>query len=140
MVSVLSSPSLYAFTGGEAPSLEGLRERYRSQIAGPTSPAEIWMNWIIRAIAHGRAVGFLQADIIGHNAELAWVVSPDHQGNGLASEAASGVAEWLSTQGVSSFSAHIRSDHAASQAVAANLGLTNTGTLDQDGEQIWQSM
>ena len=34
MAAVLAAPSLYAFTGGEPPSAELLRDRYAAQVAG----------------------------------------------------------------------------------------------------------
>ena len=139
MVAVLQDPSLYEFTGGESPTLDGLRSRYEFQIAGAPDPNEIWVNWIIRRNVDGRALGFLQADIVGAEAELAWVVAPEHQGSGIATEAAAAIRADLSTRGVDTFLACIRPEHMASQAVAQRIGLTFTGELDDDGEQIWSS-
>ncbi len=88
MVDVLAAASLYEFDGGEAPSLEVLQERYRLQTAGSGRAEEQWRNWIIRTVVDGRAVGFVQADVIDNTAELAWVVGIEHQERGVASEAA----------------------------------------------------
>lgn len=139
MAKVLASESLYEFTGGEPPTIDSLRERYRSQIAGPSGPGEIWMNWIIRISADKRAAGYFQADIIGDEAELAWVVAPEHQGSGIASEGALATKDWLSSQGVKTFTACIHTAHGASQAVARNIGLTFTGQHDDEGEQVWST-
>ena len=44
MVGVLADLDLYAFTGGEPPSLERLEARYRAQVAGSPRPGEDWHN------------------------------------------------------------------------------------------------
>jgi RimJ/RimL family protein N-acetyltransferase len=70
------------------------------------------------------------------SAELAWVVGSDRQGQGLATEAADTAMQWLRAIGITSFVAHIHPDHAASAAVARNLGLT-PGDPRGDGEARW---
>jgi RimJ/RimL family protein N-acetyltransferase len=89
-------------------------------------------------IGDGAAVGTLQATLSGAEAELAWVVGSAHQGRGYASEAAVAVRDWLRTQGIEEFTAHIHPDHAASAGVARRLGLV-AGAVRQDGEVRWAS-
>src|SRR6185503_13248208 len=49
MVVVLADPALYAFTGGEPPSVESLRRRYALQVVGQSPDGtETWLNWIVR--------------------------------------------------------------------------------------------
>lgn len=139
MVAVLASPELYEFTGGEAPSFDSLRERYRHQVAGSGDPAEEWRNWIVRSVESGQAIGFIQADITAEGAELAWVIGVAEQGRGFASEAAAAVQEQLRSEGFARFRAFIHPEHVASQAVARNLGLVRTGVVDDDGEEEWAS-
>ena len=50
--------------------------------------------------------------------------------------AARGVRDWLRDHGVARFVAHIHPDHAASAAVARQLGLAATGER-RDGEVRW---
>jgi RimJ/RimL family protein N-acetyltransferase len=135
MVAVLSDPDLYAFTGGEPPGLDELREQYRYQTAGSPRVDEEWHNWIVRL--EGLAVGYVQATVSRGAADLAWVVGSRWQGMGYATESSRAMRDWLADLGVVRFSAHIHPDHAASEAVAANLGLRPTGRIDDEGEMIW---
>jgi RimJ/RimL family protein N-acetyltransferase len=137
MVTVLADPALYAFTGGEPPTLAMLDSRYASQVAGSGLPGEDWYNWIVRL--EGASIGFVQATTTEAGAELAWVIGVPWQGHGYATEAAMAMRDWLVSIGVDRFSAHIHPHHAASAAVAQRLKLWPTGVLDEDGESIWAS-
>lgn len=137
MVDVLAPPALYEFDGGEPPTLESLRARYESQTAGSGRPDEVWRNWIIRAASDGRAIGYVQADISEGVTELAWVVGVEHQGAGYATEATIGMRDQLALEGSTLFQALIHPAHTASQAVAQRIGMTRTGTVDDDGEEQW---
>ena len=86
----------------------------------------------------GRAVGFVQATVTGESSDVAWVIGVEWQGQGFAAEAASAMCEWLATQGVERFTAHIHPGHAASQRVAAFLGMHPTAEVDGDGEVVWK--
>jgi RimJ/RimL family protein N-acetyltransferase len=70
--------------------------------------------------------------------ELAWVVATEHQGKGVATEAASAVIESLRSQGVTTSIAHISPDNAASAAVARRLGMSPTDQMVR-GEVRWQA-
>ena len=139
MVEVLSDSELYAFTGGNPPSLEELESRYRSQVAGPPHGGEVWHNWILRLVKSRRAVGFVQATVIGEAADLAWVVGPEWQGRGIAVEAVAEMCEWLGARGIERFTAHIRPEHDVSGGVAAAVGLRPTEETDDEGEVVWAS-
>jgi RimJ/RimL family protein N-acetyltransferase len=138
MVGVLADSSLYSFTGGSAPDIEVLHDRYRAQVSGPAAGDEIWHNWIIRLGESAGAIGFVQATVRGDGADIAWVVAPAWQRRGYATEAARAMCEWLLGTGVAVLTAHIHPDHTASNGVAAAVGLHSTGARD-DGEVIWQS-
>jgi len=137
MVHVLATPSLYEFDGGKPPTLEGLQNRYVLQTAGSGKPGVEWRNWIIRTRSDRRAVGYVQADIIDAVTELAWVVGVADQGSGYAVEAAIAMRDQLATEGSTRFQAFIHPDHVVSQAVAARVGMSRTGELDEDGEEQW---
>ncbi len=137
MVTVLGDVALYEFTGGEPPTPESLTDRYRRQTAGSGNADETWCNWVIRADDDGRAVGFVQATVVGDSAEVAWVVGVRDQGRGLATEAAAAMCEWLTSHDVRRVEAHVHPRHVASQAVAARIGLVRTHELDDEGEEIW---
>ena len=140
MVGVLSAGALYTFTGGEPPGLDELRARYTRQVAGRSPDgSQEWHNWIIRREPGGQAVGYVQATVVdgGRQAEIAWVVGVDWQGQGYAAEAARALVAWLDSRGVTIIKAHIHPDHASSAAVARRAGLAPTAHFD-DGEQLWQ--
>jgi RimJ/RimL family protein N-acetyltransferase len=135
MAGVLSARELYAFIGGEPPSVEQLTERYRRQVAGPGRPGEYWLNWVISL--DGVLVGYVQATVTDV-AEIAWVVGADWQGQGIAKEAAVGLVRWLREQDIAvRIASHVHPEHSASQAVARAAGLSATGELDDDGEELW---
>ena len=137
MVSVLADVSLYEFTGGGPPTLGELATRYRQQTAGSGTPGEHWCNWIIRVGSHERAVGFVQATIVGDLADLAWVVAAHEQGRGFASEAVTALRDWLAANNVRRIEAHIHPRHEASQAVAERIGMVRSGECDDEDEEIW---
>jgi RimJ/RimL family protein N-acetyltransferase len=136
MAKVLADPELYAFTGGEPPTAEALSERYRRQVAGPGRPGESWLNWVISVTQYDTLVGYVQATVLGDEAEIAWVLGTAWQGNGYAKEAAVGLVGWLEAHGASRIIAHVHPDHVASAAVAAAAELNRTDQLD-DGEYLW---
>lgn len=138
MVPVLASPSLYEHIGGSPPSLSELTTRYERQVAGPGTAHEAWLNWIVRD--EDGAVGYVQATVRhrGHEveAEVAWVVRPEAQGRGVATDAASVMIEHLLAHGVSNVTAKIADANAASTSVARRLGMHRTD-VERDGEQVW---
>jgi RimJ/RimL family protein N-acetyltransferase len=141
MVAVLSSPSLYTYTGGEPPSLEDLRRRYAAMVVGHSPDlTQEWLNWVVRRRdGAGAAVGTVQAtvDREGRRAEVAWVIGADGQGRGYAAESAAAMVHALVDAGVPSVIAHIHPDHAASEAVARRCGLAPTDDF-HDGERRWE--
>jgi len=150
MTGVLADPALYRFTGGEPPSVDGLRRRYAAQVAG-SSPdgTERWLNWIVRlapdddgpgaAAEPAPAIGFVQATVIddGHSADIAWVIGIGWQGQGYAAEAAAALVGWLREGGLAEITAHVHPDHLASARVAARAGLLATDDVE-DGERVWR--
>lgn len=141
MVPVLGDPQLYEYTGGQAPTLPQLRDRYHVQVVGQsTDGAQWWLNWVIRWQRSSEPAGYVQATVEDHHgtrvAEVAWVVSVAHQGQGVATEAAEAMIGWLRSSGVHEVVAHIHPSHDASIAVAERLGLRRTDTW-QDSELRW---
>jgi RimJ/RimL family protein N-acetyltransferase len=74
----------------------------------------------------------------GWTAHIAWLIGVPWQNQGLASEAAVALVEWLRARGVEDIRANIHPDHAASEAVAARAGLEPTDD-EVDGERVWRS-
>lgn len=141
MVGVLADAALYAFTGGSPPDLANLRDRYDRLLRGwSANGMEQWFNWIVRLRSTGEAIGFVQATVRDavSVAEIAWLIGTTWQRRGYAAEAASSLVGWLETVGVREIVAHVHPRHAASAGVATRAGLTPTGALDADGEQLWR--
>jgi RimJ/RimL family protein N-acetyltransferase len=139
MVGVLADPNLYAFMGGEPPTLEALRVRYSRWVAGSPRPDENWHNWIIRQRPDGSAIGHVQASVVdgGRSADIAWIVGTAWQSRGYASEGARALVTWLESIGVAEVTAHIAAAHLASGRVAAAAGLEATNDIE-DGEIVWR--
>lgn len=143
MVEVLADASMYEYTGGEAPSLEQLQRRYAAQLVEHSEDGlQRWFNWIVKLKHSDAPIGFVQATVEQSGPELvaniAWVISPLHQGQGIASEATNAMNSWLRSKGVNSFVAYVHPAHFASIGVARNQGLHPTLMLE-DGEVRWES-
>jgi RimJ/RimL family protein N-acetyltransferase len=137
---LLDDPGLHVFIGGEPASLPELRDRYRRQVVGHSPDgSQRWLNWIVRRLDDGAAVGTVQATVVSDaesiTAEVAWVVGTAYQGSGYAQEAAATMVAWLRRHHVTVIVAHVHADHRSSAAVARALGLTPT--IVEDGEVRW---
>ena len=141
MVVVLADPALHEFIGGQPASLDELRVRYAELVLGSGSAAELWLNWIVRRTSDSAAVGTVQATVLDPDARpsamVAWTIGSPWQRQGYASEAAAGLVQWLSGNGVTPIVAHVHPDHAASSGVAVRIGLRPTADV-VDGETVWQ--
>lgn len=142
MVEVLNSPALYAVTGGGPPSLADLSARYARQATVPAPEGQAWGNWVLREGT--TLVGYVQATVLqprvplgGAIAALAWLIRPQDQGRGLATEPAAAMVAHLRTQGVGVLTAWIADTHLASQAVARQLDLLPTEQRNEEGERLW---
>ncbi|MFB4295741.1 GNAT family N-acetyltransferase [Actinomadura sp. NTSP31] len=142
MAPVLDDPRLHTYIGGEPLTLEELRARYEHLVAGPAPfHQEYWLNWIVRRVRDGQAVGYVQATVTpatgGPQASVAWVVGMPYQGFGFATEAARALVGWLTGHGITEVAAAIHPGNRASAAVASRLGLRPTDET-ADGETIWR--
>ena len=139
---VLADPLLHTFIGGDPLTEVELQALYQRQVVGRNADgSERWLNWLVRNIRAGAAVGTLQATVSmqpdGLTAEVAWVIGTRYQGQGFATEAARLLADWLRGQNVDIVIAHIHPEHHSSMAVARAIGLTPT-QIEVDGETRWQ--
>lgn len=143
MVDVLGREELYAFTGGEPPTIEALRARYAQQATGRSPAGDTgWLNWIIRTKTSGSVVGYVQATLTREGetltADMAWLIKPSAQRGGAATEASAAVLAWLRTQHVHVVRALIHPDHHASARVAQRLGFTITAETI-GSEKVWEA-
>lgn len=143
MLDVLGDRDMYEYVGGTPPTLDQLRRRYRAQSVGHSvDRQQWWCNWIVTVLDKARPVGYVQATVEqsrrGLEADVAWVIQPQDQGRGIATEAASAMIEWLSGHGVVRYAAYIHPNHAASARVALKIGMHRTAVIS-DGETRWES-
>ena len=139
MFDVLNDSSLHQFTGGTPPeSVHALRKRF-ARLATRMSPdqSEMWLNWVIITDETRHYIGYVQATVSEMVADIAWVIGRAYQGKGYGTEAAGLMMAALKEAGIRSFTSHIRNDHLASQQLAAKLGLSVTGIVE-NGEDVWR--
>ena len=140
MADVLADPALYAFTGGEPPTVSDLRRRYAVQTRGHSSDgSQQWINLIATLDPRARPIGYVQATVprTAGPTEISWVIGTPWQGQGLATEATRLLLALLAERGVRHVIAHIHPDHEASKRIAEKVGLAPTGTV-VDGEIRWE--
>ena len=98
---------------------------------------ERWLNWLVRARAGDRALGWAQATVRGATGSVAYALLPAERGRGAASDALRALLGWLRTKlGVAEITAAIAPDNVASARVARAAGLAPTDRR-VDGEVVW---
>jgi len=135
LAGVFDDPAMLQFIGGAELTRDVLRTRFERMPAGSGNDEEAWLTWVVRL--QGVTIGIVQATVRAAGADLAWVIGLKWQNQGLATEAARAVCEWLEGNGVTALLAHIHPDNSASHAVATRLGLRSSGKTDDDGEVVW---
>ena len=142
LFALLKHPEIHIFTGGRPPaSADGVRAtiRRRESRRSPEGD-ELWLNWTLRLKADQSVAGYIQAGVKPGGADMAWIIGVAFQRQGLASEASQQVLDWLRDHlRVSEVSARINPDHTASKKVARNIGLRNSGTRTDVGEEVWRA-
>jgi RimJ/RimL family protein N-acetyltransferase len=135
---VLSDSKLYQYTGGTPPgSADQLRAWYAQLESGRSGDgAELWLNWMLSESASGASIGWIQATVTAHFADIAWIVGTPWQGRGYATEAARALVSWLRRAGATVVRAKVHAAHIASQHVAANAGLSRIAETIE-GEDVW---
>lgn len=140
MAAVLVDPELYEFTGGEPVGPAQLEVRYRMQIAGSGRDDEEWLNWIVRLVDTGEAIGYVQATVTPTTTDVAWVIGLScGRARATRAEAAGAMCERLRVTGATRLTAHVAPAHGRSNGVAAAIGLRPTDEVDADGERVWAS-
>jgi RimJ/RimL family protein N-acetyltransferase len=117
----------------------GLRERFaRWETRRSPDGAQLWLNWIVRARAGRRALGWAQATVEGTTASVAYALLAEERGRGAASDAVRAMTAWLRTAlGAAEVTASIDPANAASGRVARAAGFAPTGRR-VDGERVWR--
>ena len=119
---------------GPPPETGDVLGYFRDSIAVDTSDGAYLPRMIVRS-DNRMAVGSIGCGVPSGAGEtlFGYSVYPDFEGNGYASEAARGIADWvLGRDGVEAVTATIPVGHVASEIVANRAGLMNTGRQIED--------
>jgi RimJ/RimL family protein N-acetyltransferase len=100
--------------------------------------AELWLNWVVRELSDGRALGWVQATVRGETASVAYALLPAERGAGTASDAVRTLVRWLHDRlGVTTVTAEIDEANAASARVAVAAGFERT--IHRAGDEVvWE--
>jgi RimJ/RimL family protein N-acetyltransferase len=117
---------------------EGLRARFAGwEPRRSPDGGELWLNWVVREGAGGRAVGWSQATVRGTAASVAYALIPVERGKGAASDAVRAMTDWLRRElGVVEVTASIAPENVASGRVARAAGFEPTDRRD-GAEVVW---
>jgi [ribosomal protein S5]-alanine N-acetyltransferase len=87
----LSDPRVSEYFGDEPEpmTLTAMTERFARASAGPPPQRshEVWLNYAVRLLLNQRLIGRLEATIVDHRAEVAYLFDPREWGQGYATEA-----------------------------------------------------
>lgn len=123
MFVVLSDPALYQYEGACPESVGWLRQRFLRLEAGLSADGrDRWFNWVVR-IKGGHLIGYVQATVpVQGRTAIAYVLSSQYWGKGLASSAVSAMMAVLTSQhGVREFMAVLKRDNVRSQRLLERL-------------------
>ena len=125
----------------EAPpaSVEALELRFSQLVAGPGSDVDQrWLNWIMFLKDSALPVGSLQATISTSQAEIAYIVYPEHWRNGFAKEGVIRLLDYLRTEaGVTKAVANIDHRNVASIALIRSVGFKERSSVStEEGHDI----
>jgi RimJ/RimL family protein N-acetyltransferase len=138
MFPVLAEPALYHFTGGLPPKDMESVQRWFSDLETRKSPdgTQQWLTWIVHLKTQNACIGYVQATVTEAEADIAWLIGTNWQGEGYAKEAVAMLVSWLREQRIKRLTAHIHPNHKASQWVAKSVGFFCTDAC-HEGEEVW---
>jgi RimJ/RimL family protein N-acetyltransferase len=73
--------------GMPAQTVAELAEQFLRMASPPRQQRERWINYAVRRRDDGRLIGRVEATVVEHRAEVAYLFGPDHWGAGYATEA-----------------------------------------------------
>jgi RimJ/RimL family protein N-acetyltransferase len=137
LAGLLEEPQLREWL--RAHDVDQLRERFAVwESRGSPEGDETWLNWVVRDQLDGRALGWVQATVLGDTASVAYALLPAERGLGIASEAVRALVRWLHDRlGVRTVTAEIDDANAASARVAVAAGFERT--IHRAGDEVvWE--
>ncbi len=126
LVEALAHPAVDEFLDEPAvTTVAALLERIEHLTRGPTRADERWLNFALRRRADDLVVGWLQATAHAEWAEVAYLLDPRAQGQGLATEA----VRWLRAHlGLDELWATVNPRNTRSIALLQRLGFAQRDT------------
>jgi RimJ/RimL family protein N-acetyltransferase len=132
MFVVLSDPAIYEYENQPPPSPEWLRSRFaRLETRRSADGEEQWLNWVIR-LPTSELIGYVQATVRSDGrALIAYELSSDYWGRGLASRAVQAMIDELTRNyGVRVLAAVFKLNNARSRRLLERLGFS-IGTAEE---------
>lgn len=85
---ILCDPKVYAYMNEATPTFEQLSESFKSKEIGPLGyrSHEVWIDYIARKKDSREAIGRVEATVIEHRAEVAYIFGRSYWGKGYGSE------------------------------------------------------
>lgn len=125
MFAVLSDPAIYEFENEPPASLARLEERYRRlESRRSADGCELWLNWVVRSVERGDALGYVQATIRADaTALIAYEFGSTHWGRGWAREAVEAMLDEIArAYGVATAGAVFKKANFRSRRLLQRLG------------------
>lgn len=125
MAEVLAHPAIYFYIDDEPLDKDRLSQKYLTQTSHWDDENTKWRNWVVRLKPTQCAIGYIQATITADECILAWVINPEWQSNGYATEGAKEVIEATYKElSITLFTSKIDRLNNASKKVAEHLGMS----------------
>lgn len=149
MFALLADPELYRYMDDPPPESPGwLRDRFvRLESRRSADGTEQWLNWVIR-LPNGPLAGYVQATVYAAGcADIAYVLGPTHQGQGIARTAVGTmIEELIATYAVGTLSAVVARANVRSRHLLHHLGFTEAPgeakarrRIADDDELYWRA-
>lgn len=137
---LFNDEELYRYTTRVVPTEEQLDswiERWRER----RSPdgCEVWLNWVVRIMPAGDAIGHVQATVYDdHCAEISFLIGTDYQNRGFAREAVRAAIRAMRAHlGIERVRGRVHPENVAAKLVALDLGMSPLGQVDGGGHELW---
>ncbi|AMC33363.1 GNAT family N-acetyltransferase [Janthinobacterium sp. B9-8] len=132
MFVVLSDPAIYEFENAPPISADWLHARF-SRLEARACPyeSEQWFNWVIRRSASQQLAGYVQATITDQHALIAYELSSQHWGKGIAREAVSCVLQELAQYyNITQYFAVLKQSNFRSKKLLDRLGFVQASATE----------
>lgn len=132
-----SDPDLYAFIPQEPPvDIDALRARYQRLSARRSSDGtQVWPNWAVYHRPSERYAGLVEVTVTGRQADIAYFVFRQSQGQGIGREAVGSIIALLNDNGVCNIGASIDTRNTRSISLVTALGFKQVAFI-KDADRV----